>query len=966
MNGGVVAMRRPQQLLVLAALAVDVGRMVPVEVLMTRVWGADPPEHARRAVHTHIARIRRLLEKEPGAASIARRSGGYILEADPEVVDVHRFRNLIVEAAGGHDDHRRADLLREALKLWRGVPLAGLSGEWSERMREALSQQRLDAMVGLARAEMSLGNPDAVLPDLRTLAIENPLDEHLAATLMQVLAATGRTVEALRWYTVTRQRLIDELGVDPSTELQQAHQVILRADDPTRAVRAAEVAHRRPAQLPADVPGFAGRDEHLAELDALLPQAGQPDAAYGTAVVICAIVGTAGIGKSALAVHWAHQVADRFPDGQLYVNLRGFDASGDVMDAATALRGFLDALDVPPRRIPTELDDQAALFRSLVSGRRMLILLDNARDSAQVRPLLPGSTGCLVLITSRNQLTSLIAATGAHTVALDLLTHAQAEALLAHRLGADRVAAEPEPVAEIITRCARLPLALATVAANAAVQPHARLRNLADDLHDAQPVWQALTGDDPSTNVSAVFSWSYRALSPDAARLFRLLGLHPGPDLTACAAASLSALTLTQVRQLLAELTQANLLAEHVPGRYLTHDLLHAYANHLVKAIDSDQDRQAALHRTLDHYLHTAHRAALLMAPHRHPLEIEEPLPGVVPEKLTGPEDSLTWFTVEHRVLMGAVRLAESERLDARTWQMAWSLNTYFLWRGHWHDWVTTERAALDAVLRLGDEVEAGVTHRNLARAYTWVGRYADAHRHLEQAASLSERNGDHTGLGYTMMSQFVVFEHQERYRDALTSAQRAEELLRRTDDRWGHARALNAVGWFHAKLGELRPALARCQEALTLVHEIGDQRGEAATWDSLGHISRRLGDYPAAIDYYTRAIRRFQEVGDRSYEADSLTQLGDTQFDAGDVNAARRTWQSAFAIFTELDQSKADLIRAKITNLDTAALSQMAMDLALGQPDDFLAPGSGGSGYDAAFGARARTGITDPPVDLD
>jgi hypothetical protein len=387
-------------------------------------------------------------------------------------------------------------------------------------------------------------------------------------------------------------------------------------NDPELASIAAlrQAVGRVPRQLPAAVAHFAGRTGELATLTGLLH--GRADT--GGTVVISAIGGTAGVGKTALAVHWAHRVADRFPDGQLYVNLRGFDPGGQVMDPAEAVRRFLDALNVSPERIPVDLDAQAALYRSQLAGKRMLVVLDNARDTAQVRPLLPGAPGCLVVVTSRNQLTGLIASDGAHPVTLDLLTGEEARQLMVRRVGADRVAAEPAAVAEIITRCAHLPLALVLVAARAAVRPHGGLRVLAKELRDARQRWQMLTGDDPASDVQAVFSWSYQTLTSDAARLFRLLGLHPGPEVSAVAAASLARLPASTARPVLTELTGASLLVEHTPGRYAFHDLLRAYATDLTQRIDSDRHRRAATHRMLDHYLH--HRV------HRRPAA--EPGPG--------------------------------------------------------------------------------------------------------------------------------------------------------------------------------------------------------------------------------------------------------------------------------------------------------------------------------------------------
>jgi len=352
------------------------------------------------------------------------------------------------------------------------------------------------------------------------------------------------------------------------------------------------------------VASFVGRSGHLRALDALL----QDQGAAPTAVVISAIAGMAGVGKTALAVHWAHRVAGRFPDGQLYVNLRGFDPGGAGLDPGQALHGFLEAFGVPPARIPEDLAAQSGLFRSLLAGKRMLVLLDNARSAEQVRPLLPGSPGCLAIVTSRDKLAGLVATEGARPLALDLLTAADARDLLARRLGADRVAAEPAAIACIIAACARLPLALTIAAARAATSPTFPLAAIAAELREAASALDPFDAGESATDVRTVFSWSYRALSAPAARMFRLLGLHPGPDVAVTAAASLAAVPPGQARALLAELTRAHLLAEHAPGRYAFHDLLRAYASELASAQECPADRASAVHRLLDHYLHREQR----------------------------------------------------------------------------------------------------------------------------------------------------------------------------------------------------------------------------------------------------------------------------------------------------------------------------------------------------------------------
>jgi Domain of unknown function (DUF4062)/NB-ARC domain len=473
-----------------------------------------------------------------------------------------------------------------------------------------------------------------------------------------------------------------------------------------------------PRQLPAAVQHFAGRTTELAALTGLLRRRAET----GGTVVISAIGGTAGVGKTALAVYWAHQVADRFPDGQLYVNLRGFDPAGTVVEPAEAVRRFLDAVGVPPERIPADLDAQAALYRSQLAGRRMLVVLDNARDTAQVRPLLPGAPTCLVLVTSRNQLSGLVAADGAHPIILKLLTPDEAQDLLTRRLGPDRTAAEPEAVEQIITACARLPLALAIVAAQAATHPHLPLATLASELCTDADRLGPLTTDDPATDVRAVFSWSYHALIPEAARLFRLLGLHPGPDISTPTAASLAALPTSRVRLLLAELARANLIVEPIPGRYGFHDLLRAYAADLAHTVDTDQQRHNATHRILDHYLHTAYTAERLLNPARDPITLSSPQTGVAPEQLVDHRQALDWFTTERPVLLATVDHAATTGWDTHAGQLTWTLTTFLGRRGHWHDQVVAGRAAVAAAQRLADPPAQARAYRTVADAYILLG----------------------------------------------------------------------------------------------------------------------------------------------------------------------------------------------------------------------------------------------------
>ena len=679
-------------------------------------------------------------------------------------------------------------------------------------------------------------------------------------------------------------------------------------------------ARAAPRQLPGAVSLFVGRVGELARLTSLLrDQTDQTRA--GATVVISAIGGTAGVGKTALAVYWAHQVADRFPDGQLYVNLRGFDPGGQVMDPAEAVRRFLDALGVPPERIPADVDAQAALYRTQLAGRRMLIVLDNARDSAQVRPLLPGTPTCIVLVTSRNQLSGLVAADGAHPITLDLLTQDEAHQLLTRRLGADRVAAEPDAIAAIITACAQLPLALAIVAARAATEPHLPLHTLASGLHDNNSSGSGrldtLRTDDPATDVRAVFSWSYQALTPEAARLFRLLGLHPGPDTSAPAAASLAALPLPEARSLLGELTRANLLAEHVPGRYTFHDLLRTYATEQARRLDPDQQRKDATHRVLDHYLHTAQTAAWLLHPTRDPITLTPAQPGVIAEHPTDSQLALDWFTTEHAVLLAAVDHAAATEYDTHTWQLAWALADFLGRRGHWHDWATTEQAAVAAAERLADPAAQADAHRRLAGAYIRLGHLDDADFQLRHALGLYVQAGDPVGqaLAHDGLGQMWVW--RGRPTEALHHARQALDLSLAADHRQRQARAFNAVGWCHALLGDYQQALTYCQEALTLLQELGDRHGQAGTWDSLGYAHHHLGRHDHSITCYQRAVDLYRHAGDRYLEAGALTNLGDTHHTTGNREAARDAWQHALTILDDLDHLDAQAIRVKLHHLD-------------------------------------------------
>ncbi|MBO2448346.1 tetratricopeptide repeat protein [Actinomadura barringtoniae] len=669
--------------------------------------------------------------------------------------------------------------------------------------------------------------------------------------------------------------------------------------------RVAQASPVVPAMLPPAVAGFAGRRELLAVLDDLLASRAE----LGPAVLITAVGGTAGVGKTALAVHWAHRVADDFPDGQLYVNLRGFDPGGAALGPSEALRGFLNALGVAAERTPDDLTGQIGLYRSLMAGRRMLIVLDNARDVDQVRPLLPGGVGSMVVVTSRNRLTPLVVTEGARSVSLDLLSGEEARELLERRLG--RPLADDGSVEEIIARCARLPLALAVVAARAATDPNLPLSRLAAELRDRAGALDTLQGGDAATDVRAVFSWSYRSLSLEAARLFRLLGLHPSADFGAAVAISLAGDPPSVTRAALGELTRAHLVAERSPGRYEFHDLLRAYAAEQAAAGD---EQGSAVHRMLDHYVHTAHQAGVLMDPHRYVGDSpDEPESGVAPEELGEAEAALDWFGKEYRTLLAAIDQAAESGFALHAWQLARAMTNYQYRRGHWHELIASHRVALTSAEQAGDLLGQAHAWRGIANALWSLGRLDESRVGMEAALELFGQVDDHDGMGVMQENLAWAAWHVGDPTDALVHARQSLALHRGTGRLAGQARALGTIGWVLVQLGDPVEAIRQCEQALEPQLRLGDTFGLANTWEILGLAHAGARDHGEAARCHRRALELFRATGHLAGQAGALDNIGDALQATGDVAAAQAAWSEAIAIFEEFADSEAARVRAKL-----------------------------------------------------
>ncbi len=894
---------------VLAVLLVEVNHIVSVDQLVERVWGGRRlPRRPRNGVQHCVTLLRGALAAVP-EVTIAWRATGYQLTADPDTVDLHRYRTLVTRARAAGNEANAVALFEQALSLWHGEPVAGLDTPWFNALRDTVTQEHHAAELDRTDLLLEHGNHTSLLPALTDRARRHPLDERVAGQVMLAYYRNGRAAHALEHYRQLRQRLADELGTDPGPALQQLFQQVL-AGDPVLTAPAGPAGTPTPVprQLPAAPRMFTGRTRELATLTGTLDD--RADAA--ATVVISALSGAGGIGKTWLALHWAHQHLDRFPDGQLFVDLRGFSPDGQPMPAETAVRGFLDALGVNPAQLPADPHVQAARYRSLVADKRMLIVLDNAADTEQVVPLLPGSPTATVIVTSRRHLTGLITRYGTHHLPLDILSDTESRALLEARVTADRFTAEPDAVAELLAFCEGFPLALSIVASRAVTRPHVSLAALAAELGDAR--LGTLEDGEPAAGLSTALSWSYHALTAGQARVFGLLGIAPGPDISLSAAASLAELSTDDTKAVLRELERASLIAQDARGRYAMHDLIRAYAAGEAHRRLPPAERTAALLRVVDFYIHTAHAADRLLDPYRALIPPDPSAPGTRPLRLHDRVAALSWLDTELPNLLAAQQTAAGRGWHYAVWQLAWQLGNFHDMRGHIHGALTVCQAAVEAAACLTDVTLSTRALRRLGHANAALGRGEDAIRHLHVALDLAERHHLRAEQAGTHRDLAWAWGEVGEDRRALDHAGQALRLFRLVAPAW-EAHMLNMVGWFTARVGRYADAREHCQAALTLHRGRRNTDGEATTLDSLGYIDHHTGNHHDAVEHYRHALVLFGGLGNSYESADTLVRLGDTHTALGQPDHARTAWREALDLYRQ--QGRDEAAQAVLRRLD-------------------------------------------------
>jgi DNA-binding SARP family transcriptional activator len=896
--GTPVALGGPRRRVLLATLLLHANDLVSTDVLADAVWDGAPPPGFVAAVRTHVMRLRHAVGPE-AAARISTRSSGYLIRLDGHELDVLEFEALCREAGAAvraRSWDRASDRVTRALALWRARPLADVASQtlldaWLPRL-EGLHLQAREWRI---EAELQLGHHDQVLPELAELAARHPLRENLYGQLMRALVRCGQRAQALDVYRDARRILVAELGVEPGAELRRLQERILAGD--LESEPAGALVHQRPVpqQLPAAVRHFTGRAAELRTLRSLSAHSVQSEG--GAAILV--IGGTAGVGKTALALHWAHQAAHAFPDGRLYVDLRGYD-DGEPVSAAKALAGFLRALGVAGEDIPAEADERAAEYRSLLAERRVLVILDNAREPEQVRPLLPGTASAVTLVTSRDALAGLVSRNGAQRLEVDLLPPADAVALLRTLIGS-RVDAEPDAAAALVAQCCRLPLALRIAAELAATRPAVPLAALVGEMTDQRRRLDLLAaGGDAGTAVRSVFSWSYRHLEPAAARAFRLIGLHPGSDLEPYAVAALTSTTAEQANRLLSELERTHLIQAIGADRHGMHDLLRAYARELADTED-ERDRRAALTGLFDHYLHTATAAMNTLFGAKTSRQ-----PGVLPfaaalAPVADAKAAQAWLDAERTNLVAAAGHAADHGWPDHATRLSSTVERYLKLGQHLDEAITVHTHALRAARRSGDRSAEATALTHLGFVEWMRNRYEPAADYQRQALALFEKVGDWHGRARVLHRLALADRKLGRLGQAIEHAAQVLALCEQNGDRLGQARALQNLGITRREQGRFAQAADYQHRALAVFDELGDRIGQSATVKELGVIELRSGSLEPAADYFRQAVVLCRETGNPSGEAEAISQLGMVHLRRGHHEHATEHHERALAVFREI-----------------------------------------------------------------
>jgi DNA-binding SARP family transcriptional activator len=929
----------PKWRAVLAALLINAGQIVPADVLINEVWPATPPAKAGNLISIYVLRLRRLLG-DTDSTLLVTRAPGYLLRLAPGDTDAQVFEALVREGRRAHaagDPERAAAQLAEALALWHGSPLADVPPTTLvETEAERLADLRLDAAELRITAELACGSHAQVIPELRRLLADHALRENLWLLLMRALDGAGRHAEALEAYGQARSVLAEELGVDPGAELRQCYAELLAKDDaltrdagdapgsisagtvtagsppPAPAVAEPRVARSvpAPAQLPADVADFTGREDQIKHLCDLLASGGTE--ADPGAVRIALVAGSGGLGKTSLAVHAAHRVSGSFPDGQLYVDLLG--ATPQPLPPADVLARFLRDLGVDGRDIPADDDERAARYRTLLAGRRLLVVLDNARDAAQVRPLLPGTASSAVLITTRSRMPDLAST---KLVDLNVLDDDEALTLFTRVVGDERASAEPEATAELLLACAGLPLAIRICAARLATRSGWTIRAMANRLRDEHRRLDEMRVGDLA--VRASFQVSFASLPAEAqpdgvapADAFRLLGLWQGPSISSAAAAALFGTPEYQAEDVLETLVDVHLLESTSSDRYKFHDLLRVYSSERAVADLSAQARDAAVGRLLRWYMRTSDAAGTAVVPHRYNIPLEPVGGDPPPLSFTGVDDALSWYDGERVNLVAATRQASSAGLHEVAWRLPAPLFRIFEARGNWADLVTTHRVALDGARHIGNRQGEAWVLVNLGEALGIIGD-SEGIGCLEQAVAISREVGDRSGESRAANNLAEVYTRLGRSEEAIDLLRRGLELNRAAGRRFGEGVALVNLGDALLDLDRADEALDYLQQARHIFAEIDAADGAGYVLVSLGRCYLLLGRDADALDHLAQGLTSHQISDNRQQQAAALRLLGRAQARNGLAAEACESWTRAAGIFDDLgDSARAAEVRAE------------------------------------------------------